>query len=396
MLKGKTILIGVTGSIAAYKTAYLCSMLKKQGAEVHVLLTKNGEKFVGSATFEALTHTPCLTDTFDQRVLPDIPHITLAEKADFMLIAPASADFIGKLAGGIADDMLTTCVLACQCKKMLAPAMNTNMFANPIVQENIQKLQRFGYTIIDPAVGYLACGTVGTGKMPEPEFLYDCIFRELFPKKDLIGKKILVTAGATIEPIDPVRYITNHSSGKMGCAVARAAMLRGAEVTLIAGKIETEIPPFVDTVHITSAKQMREAVVAKAKDMDIIIKAAAVADYAPASVAPEKIKKKDGTLTLELERNPDILKELGEQKKAGQILCGFAMETQNLVENAREKLNSKNLDIIAANSLRMEGAGFGGDTNVLTLLTKDGMKSLPKMSKFDAAMCLLDEILLLS
>ncbi len=396
MLKGKTILIGVTGSIAAYKTASLCSMLKKQGAEVHVMLTKNAEKFVGPATFEALTRTPCLTDTFDGRCLTEIPHISLAEKADLVLIAPASADVIGKIAGGIADDMLTSCLLACKCIRMAAPAMNTNMYTNEIVQDNIQKLQRFGYRIIDPAVGYLACGTVGAGKMPEPEFLFDCIVRELFPRKDLAGKKVLVTAGATIEPIDPVRYITNHSTGKMGCAVAQAAMLRGADVTLVAGKIETNLPPFVNTVRVTSAKEMRDAVMNAAGEMDIIVKAAAVADYAPVNVASEKIKKKDDTLTLELDRNPDILKELGDKKKPGQILCGFAMETQNLVENAREKLNGKNLDIIAANSLRIDGAGFGTDTNVLTLLTKSGMKKLPKMSKADAAMHLLDEIMLLS
>lgn len=396
MLKGKTILIGVTGSIAAYKTASLCSMLKKQGAEIHVMLTKNGEKFIGPATFEALTRTPCLTDTFDSRSLTEIPHISLAEKADLVLIAPASANIIGKIAGGIADDMLTSCILACKCVKMIAPAMNTNMYTNEIVQDNLRKLQQFGYSVIDPAVGYLACGTIGAGKMPEPAFLYDCIVRELFPRKDLAGKKVLVTAGATIEPIDPVRYITNHSTGKMGCAVARAAMLRGAAVTLVAGKLETAVPPFINTVRVTSAKEMRDAVMDLAPEMDIIVKAAAVADYAPSNVASEKIKKKDGTLTLELERNPDILQELGARKKAGQILCGFAMETQNLIENARAKLLNKNLDIIAANSLRIDGAGFASDTNVLTLLTKNEMKTLPKMSKDDAAMQLLDKIIALA
>lgn len=392
-LKDKTVLLGVTGSIAAYKTAYLTSALKKLGADVHVLMTPNGTNFVNPITFETLTGNKCLVDTFDRNFEFSVEHVSLAKKADVVMIAPATANVIGKLACGIADDMLTTTVMACKCKKFISPAMNTNMFENQVVQDNLEKLGGYGYEVIDPATGYLACGDTGKGKMPEPETLLNYIMREIACKKDLAGKKVLVTAGPTQEALDPVRYITNHSSGKMGYAIAEAAMLRGAQVTLVSGQTALEPPAFVEYVPIISAEDMFNAVTGRAEDMDIIIKAAAVADYRPATVADQKMKKKDEDLSIPLERTKDILKYLGEHKKEGQFLCGFSMETENMIANSRAKLEKKNLDMIAANSLRVEGAGFRGDTNVLTLITKDDERELELMSKRSAAMELLDAIL---
>ena len=393
MLKGKTVLLGITGSIAAYKSACLASALVKQHAEVHVLMTKNALNFINPITFETLTGNKCLVDTFDRNFEFAVEHVSLAEKADVFMIAPATANVIGKLANGIADDMLTTTVLACTCKKIVSPAMNTNMFRNAIVQDNLAKLERFGFEIVSPATGRLACGTVGEGKMPEPEVLLQYILKEAAFEKDLAGKKILVTAGPTQEALDPVRFITNHSSGKMGHAIAKIAALRGADVTLVSGRTALEPPMFVKTVPIVSAKDMFEAVTAVSDEQDIIIKAAAVADYRPVREAENKIKKSDGNLTIETERTDDILKYLGEHKKEGQFLCGFSMETENTLANSREKLAKKNLDMIAANDLRTEGAGFAGDTNVLTLITKEGETALELMSKEEAAARLLDHIL---
>ncbi len=393
MLKDKTVLLGVTGSIAAYKTASLASMLVKKHADVHVLMTKNACNFINPITFETLTGNKCLVDTFDRNFQFAVEHVSLAKKADVVMIAPASANVIGKLANGIADDMLTTTVMACRCKKLLSPAMNTAMFENPVTQDNLKKLSGYGYEIIDPASGYLACGDTGKGKMPEPADLLTYIERETALPKDMKGLKVLVTAGPTQEAIDPVRYITNHSSGKMGYAIARMSMLRGAEVTLVTGRTAISPPPFVKVIPIVTARDMYEAVTAVSDEMDIIIKAAAVADYRPAAVADDKIKKADGEMTIPLERTDDILQYLGDHKKPGQILCGFSMETRDLIENSRKKLSRKNLDLIAANNVKVEGAGFQGDTNVLTIISTDQEVSLPLMSKEDAAARLLDIIL---
>ncbi len=393
MLKNKTVILGVSGGIAAYKIPNLASMLVKQGCDVNVLMTENAAKFITPNTFEALTSNRCIIDTFDRNHPMEIKHISLASKADYLLIAPASANIIGKIANGIADDMLTTTAMACGCPIALAPAMNEKMYENPIVQENIKKLKSFGYTIIEPNVGYLACKAFGKGKMPEPEELYMYIERELAHKKDLSGVKLLVSAGPTIEPIDPVRYITNRSSGKMGYAIAKAAMLRGAEVTLVSGQTSLEPVPFVKSISVTCAEDMFNAITAVSEQQDIIIKAAAVADFTPKSVSNEKIKKSGEELTLSFKRTKDILKYLGEHKREGQFICGFAMETENMCENARAKLKSKKLDMIVGNNVKVEGAGFAGDTNVLTIITEKSELKLELMSKFDCADKLLDEII---
>ena len=393
MLEGKTVLLGVTGSIAAYKIASLASALKKRHADVHVLMTENATNFINPITFETLTGNKCLVDTFDRNFQFQVEHISIAKKADVVMIAPASANVIGKLAHGIADDMLTTTIMACKCKKFISPAMNTNMFENPVVQDNLKILEHYGYEVITPANGYLACGDTGAGKMPEPETLLAYIERETACEKDLKGKKILVTAGPTQEAIDPVRYITNHSSGKMGYAIAKTAMLRGADVTLVSGCTAIEPPMFVNLVPVVTAKDMYEAVTSISNEQDIIIKAAAVADYRPANVSDEKVKKREGQMSIELERTDDILKYLGEHKPTGQFLCGFSMETQNVIENSRAKLVKKNLDMVAANNVKVEGAGFQGDTNVLTLITREEEISLPLMTKEGAAGRLLDKIL---
>ena len=396
MLKGKTVLLGITGSIAAYKIAYLASALHKLHADVHVLMTENATNFINPITFETLTGNKCLVDTFDRNFQFQVEHVSIAKKADVVMIAPASANVIGKLANGLADDMLTTTVMACRCQKILAPAMNTAMYENPVVQDNIRKLQTYGYEVITPASGYLACGDTGAGKMPEPETLLEYILREAAFQKDLAGKKLLVTAGPTQEAIDPVRCLTNHSSGKMGYAIAKMAMLRGAEVTLVSGPTAIEPPLFVKVVPVTSARDMFEAVTGLSDEQDIIIKAAAVADYRPKQVSEDKVKKKDDQAFIELERTDDILKYLGQHKKQGQFLCGFSMETRDMIRNSRAKLEKKNLDMVAANNLKVEGAGFQGDTNVLTLITQDEEVSLPLMSKEDAALKILDQILLLT
>lgn len=396
MLKGKTVLLGITGSIAAYKIAYLASALHKLHADVHVLMTENATNFINPITFETLTGNKCLVDTFDRNFQFQVEHVSIAKKADVVMIAPASANVIGKLANGLADDMLTTTVMACRCQKILAPAMNTAMYENPVVQDNIRKLQTYGYEVITPASGYLACGHTGAGKMPEPETLLEYILKEAAFQKDLAGKKLLVTAGPTQEAIDPVRCLTNHSSGKMGYAIAKMAMLRGAEVTLVSGPTAIEPPLFVKVVPVTSARDMFEAVTGLSDEQDIIIKAAAVADYRPKQVSEDKVKKKDDQASIELERTDDILKYLGQHKKQGQFLCGFSMETRDMLRNSRAKLEKKNLDMVAANNLKVEGAGFQGDTNVLTLITQDEEVSLPLMSKEDAALKILDKILLLT
>ena len=395
MLKGKTVLLGITGSIAAYKIAYLASALHKLHADVHVLMTENATNFINPITFETLTGNKCLVDTFDRNFQFQVEHVSIAKKADVVMIAPASANVIGKLANGLADDMLTTTVMACRCQKILAPAMNTAMYENPVVQDNIRKLKNYGYEVITPASGYLACGDTGAGKMPEPETLLEYILKEAAFQKDLAGKKLLVTAGPTQEAIDPVRCLTNHSSGKMGYAIAKMAMLRGAEVTLVSGPTAIEPPLFVKVVPVTSARDMFEAVTGLSDEQDIIIKAAAVADYRPKQVSEDKVKKKDDQAFIELERTDDILKYLGQHKKQGQFLCGFSMETRDMIRNSRAKLEKKNLDMVAAN-LKVEGAGFQGDTNVLTLITQDEEVSLPLMSKEDAALKILDKILLLT
>ena len=395
MLKDKTVLLGVTGSIAAYKIANLASALKKLHADVHVLMTQNATNFIHPITFESLTGNKCLVDTFDRNFQFQVEHVSIAKKADVVMIAPASANVIGKIAHGIADDMLTTTVMACKCPIYVSPAMNTNMYENPILQDNLKILEKYGYHIITPASGYLACGDTGAGKMPEPEVLLQYIVQEIAFEKDLKGKKILITAGPTQEKIDPVRYITNHSSGKMGYALAKRAAMRGAEVTLVSGQVSIAPPPFVKVVSIVSAKDMFDAVTAVSDEQDIIIKAAAVADYRPAVVSDEKMKKKDDQMSIELERTDDILKYLGEHKKQGQFLCGFSMETQNMISNSRAKLEKKNLDMIAANNLKVEGAGFKTDTNVLTLITQNEEVSLDMMSKEDAAGVILDKILLM-
>lgn len=393
MLKGKCVVLAVTGSIAAYKIASLASMLKKLHADVQVLMTKNAENFINPITFETLTGNKCLVDTFDRNFQYSVEHVALAKKADVVLIAPASANCIGKLAHGIADDMLTTTIMACKCKKILAPAMNTNMFENPIVQDNLKTLEHYGFEIIESAYGYLACGDTGQGKMPEPELLLQHILRECAYEKDLKGKKILVTAGPTQEAIDPVRYITNHSTGKMGYAIAKVCMQRGAKVTLVSGPVNIPIPAFVSVVPVITAEDMFHEVTKRAPEQDIIIKAAAVADYCPKYVSTEKVKKKDGELSLEMKRSKDILAYWGEHKKKEQFLCGFSMETENMLENSRRKLEKKNLDMIVANNLKVEGAGFAGDTNVVTIITKDEEISLGKMTKEETAFEILNQIL---
>ena len=393
MLQGKTVLLGVTGSIAAYKIAYLASALKKLHAQVHVLMTENATNFINPITFESLTGNKCLVDTFDRNFQFQVEHVSIAKQADVVMIAPASANVIGKLAHGIADDMLTTTIMACKCKKIISPAMNTNMYENPIVQDNLAILQHYGYEVIEPASGYLACGDTGAGKMPEPEMLLEYILREIAKEKDLSGQKVLVTAGPTQEAIDPVRYITNHSSGKMGYALAKAAMLRGAQVTLVSGPCAIEPPPFVKLVPIVTAKEMFDAVTSVSFEQDIIIKAAAVADYRPAKVFDDKVKKQEGQMSIELEKTDDILQYLGDNRVPGQFLCGFSMETQNMLGNSRAKLGKKHLDMVAANNLKVAGAGFQGDTNVLTLITQDEDVSLQLMSKEEAANIILDKIL---
>ncbi len=393
MLKGKCVVLAVTGSIAAYKIANLASMLKKQHCDVHVLMTENATNFINPITFETLTGNKCLIDTFDRNFQFSVEHVALAKRAQVVMIAPASANVIGKLACGIADDMLTTTIMACKCKKFISPAMNVNMYENPIVQDNLDRLRRFDYEVIEPANGYLACGDTGAGKMPEPEVLYQYILRKIAMEKDLKGKKVLVTAGPTQEKIDPVRYISNHSTGKMGYAIAKVCMLRGAEVTLVTGKTSIAPPPFVKVVPIVSAQDMFEAVTTRADVQDLIIKAAAVADYRPSVTSDEKIKKKDGDMSIALERTNDILGYLGEHRRPGQVLCGFSMETSNMLENSRKKLEKKHVDMIAANNLKQAGAGFGTDTNVLTLITKDEVKELPMLSKEAAASSLIDELL---
>ena len=392
MLRGKTVILGVTGSIAAYKIATLASMLVKKQASVHVIMTKNATNFINPITFETLTGHKCLVDTFDRNFEFQVEHVSMAKQADVVMIAPASANVIGKLAHGLADDMLTTTLLACKCPKIVSPAMNTAMFENPIVQDNLKILEKYGYEVIQPASGYLACGDTGAGKMPEAETLYQYIERTLADPKDLIGKKVLVTAGPTQENIDPVRYITNHSSGKMGYAVAKAAMLRGADVTLVSGQTALTPPMFVKYVQITTAEEMYQEVTSRSDEQDIIIKAAAVADYRPKTVYENKVKKKEGQMAIELERTRDILAYLGEHKKENQFLCGFSMETENMIGNSRAKLQKKNLDMVAANNVKVEGAGFQGDTNVMTLITQDQEIALPLMSKEEVADKILDTI----
>lgn len=392
MLKGKTVILGVTGSIAAYKAANIASMLVKMNADVHVLMTENARNFINPITFETLTGHKCLIDTFDRNFNYNIEHVALGEKADIALIAPATANIIAKMAHGIADDMLSTTLLACRCKKIVAPAMNTNMYENPITQENIEKLRRLGMEIIEPDEGRLACLRVGKGKMPSEEVLVGHVLQEIQFEKDMAGKKVLVTAGATRENIDPVRFISNHSTGKMGYALATVAKRRGAQVTLISGYTNLVAPIGVNRIITESAADMFHAVKKRADDQDIIIKAAAVADYTPVSTSEQKIKKQDGSLTLDLTRTADILAWLGEHKRKGQFLCGFSMETENLLENSKKKLQKKNADMIVANSLRAEGSGFGTDTNAVTLISKDAIRELPLMSKEEAAFEILNEI----
>lgn len=392
MLRGKTVLLGVSSSIAAYKICDLARMLTKLGAEVHVSMTANAQNFVHPLTFETLTQHKCLIDTFDRNFEYSVEHVAIAKKADVVMIAPATANVIGKIANGIADDMLTTTVMACPCKKLIAPAMNHNMYHNPIVQENLEKLRRHGYEIVEPVRGMLANRDIGDGKLPDVDILLEHIIREAAFEKDLAGKKILVTAGATRESIDPVRFITNHSSGKMGFAVARAAMLRGAEVTVVAAHTDVEPPMFVNVVNVKSAEDMFNAVKEHLEESDIIVKAAAVADYTPVTVADNKIKKSDGDMSIPLKRTTDILAYIGEHKRAGQIVCGFSMETENVIENSRKKLTKKNCDMICANSVKKAGAGFGTDTNIITMITSDNDEELELMSKFDAANIILDKI----
>ena len=393
MLKGKTVVLGVTGSIAAYKIANLASSLVKLHADVQVIMTKNATNFINPITFETLTRNKCLVDTFDRNFQFNVEHVSLAKRADIFLVAPASANVIGKIANGIADDMLTTTIMACKCPKLISPAMNTNMYENPIVQDNLKKLEHYGYEIINPACGYLACGDTGAGKMPEPDVLLSYILRTIALEKDLKGTKVLVTAGPTREKLDPVRFITNHSTGKMGYAIAEHCMLRGADVTLISGPVSIAPPPFVKVIPVVSAKDMAEAVKSNFEEQQIIIKTAAVADYRPANVAEEKIKKKEGDNVLELERTEDILAYLGKHKKEGQFICGFSMETENMLENSRAKLERKNADMIVANNLKVAGAGFGTDTNVVTMITKDDCVELEMMSKQDVAGKIVDMIL---
>ena len=393
MLKGKTVVLAVSGSIATYKIASLASALGKLHADVQVLMTQNATNFINPITFETLTGNKCLVDTFERNFQYSVEHVALAKRADVVLVAPASANVIGKIANGIADDMLTTTVMACKCKKIISPAMNTQMFENPIVQDNLKKLERYGYEVIQPAVGLLACKDVGAGKMPEPETLLEYILREVAYEKDLKGKKILVTAGPTQEPIDPVRYLTNHSSGKMGYAIAKVCSMRGADVTLVSGKTAIKPPLFVDVVPVTTARDMYEAVTSRFDQQDIVIKAAAVADYRPKTISDQKVKKADGELSIEMERTDDILKYLGEHKREDQFLCGFSMETEHMLENSRKKLEKKNLDMIVANNVKVEGAGFAGDTNIVTLITKDDETQLPLLSKEETAVEIMNKIL---
>ena len=391
MLKGKTVLLGVTGGIAAYKAAALASALVKQHAAVEVVMTENATQFVTPLTFEQLTGRRTMVNTFDRNFSHQVEHISLAERTDLVIIAPATANVCAKLAHGLADDMLTTTVLACRCPKLIAPAMNTNMYENPVTQDNLDILRRYGWEVIEPASGRLACGAVGKGKMPEPEDLLQHILRHLAMPHDLKGKKVVVTAGPTQESLDPVRYLTNHSTGKMGYAIARMAMLRGADVTLISGPAAIAPPPFVQVVHVVSAQDMFEAVASHAPQADMIFKAAAVADYTPAEYNDNKIKKKDGDLSIPLQRTQDILKYLGEHRRDGQVICGFSMETENMLENSQAKLSKKNVDMICANNLKQSGAGFGVDTNVITVIKKDGYVELPLQSKEAAANEILNE-----
>ena len=393
MLKEKTILLGVTGGIAAYKSASLASRLVKAGAEVRVIMTEHATNFINPITFETLTGHKCITDTFDRNFEFQVEHVSLAKKADVIMVAPATANVIAKLAHGLADDMLTTTILASHAPKLIAPAMNTGMYENPVTQNNLALLKKYGMEVIEPAAGHLACGDEGKGKMPEPEILYEHILRSCACKQDMKGLKVLVTAGPTQEAVDPVRFLTNHSSGRMGYSIAKACMLRGADVTLVTGRTALTPPLFVDVVPVVSAKDMYDAVISRSNEMDIIIKAAAVADYRPVHVAEEKVKKSDDSFSLELERTDDILKYLGEHKKPGQFLCGFSMETENMLENSRKKLEKKHLDMIAANNLKVPGAGFETTTNIITIITPDSVKELELMSKDDAAFRLLDEIL---
>lgn len=392
MLEGKNVVLAVTGSIAAYKIANLASMLKKQKCKVTVMMTRNATNFINPITFETLTGNKCLVDTFDRNFQYSVEHVSLAKETDVVLVAPASANVIAKMAHGIADDMLTTTILACECKKIVAPAMNTHMYHNPIVQDNLKLLEKYGMEVIKPDYGYLACGDIGDGKMPSEEVLFSYIEREIGREKDLAGKKVLITAGPTREALDPVRFISNHSTGKMGYALAHAAMLRGALVTLVSGPVSLAKPLFVNTIDVVSAQEMYEAVMERAEAQDIFIMAAAVADYTPKEQAAEKMKKKDGELSMELCRTRDILQTVGDNHREDQFLCGFSMETENLLENSKAKLLKKHADMIAANSLRTEGAGFGTDTNVVTLITADTCKELPMLSKEETAHAILDKI----
>lgn len=393
MLKGKTVILGVSGSIAAYKSAMLASLLVKQHADVHVLMTRNAQQFINPITFETLTGNKCISDTFDRNFEFQVEHVSLAKRADLVIIAPASANVIGKIAGGIADDMLTTTVMACTCPRLVSPAMNTRMYENPVVQDNLKKLSGYGWQVITPASGYLACGDTGAGKMPEPEELLQWVLKEIALPKDMAGLHVLVTAGPTRESIDPVRYITNHSSGKMGYAVARNAMLRGASVTLVSGQTALKPVPFTDFVPVTTAQEMYEEVTSRFEQQDVVIKAAAVADYRPACVAEDKVKKGEGDMNIALERTQDILQYLGEHKRKDQFLCGFSMETRDMLENSRKKLKKKKLDMIVANNVKVKGAGFSGDTNVVTLITEDAEKEFSLMTKDEAAGHILDEII---
>ena len=393
MLSGKTVVVGVSGGIAAYKMANVVSKLKKLNADVHVILTEHACHFINPITFETLTNNKCLVDTFDRNFQFHVAHVSLGKKADVMLLAPATANVIGKVANGIADDMLTTSTMAMRCKVLVAPAMNTAMFRNPIVQDNLSKLERFGYTVIMPESGHLACGDTGEGKLPDEETLVDYVVQEIAHKKDMQGLKVMVSAGPTMEAMDPVRYISNHSTGKMGYELAKAAARRGAEVTLVSGKTNLPAPRFVETIPVTSARDMFDVFQSRFLDYDIIIKAAAVADYRPKQVAEEKIKKKDGDLFLELERNPDIIQYMGQRRREGQFLCGFSMETEHMLENSRAKLAKKNMDMIVANNLKQAGAGFGTDTNIVTLITKDSEEQLEQMTKEEVSNVIFDRIL---
>ena len=396
MLKGKTVLLGVTGGIAAYKAAYLASALVKLHANVEVVMTQHATQFIAPLTFEQLTGNRCMVDTFDRNFAHQVEHIALADRTDLVLIAPATANVCAKLAHGLADDMLTTTVLACTCPKLIAPAMNTHMLENPVTQDNLDLLRHYGWEVISPASGRLACGAVGSGKLPEPDLLIQHILRAIALPHDLTGKKVLVTAGPTQEALDPVRYLTNHSSGKMGYAIAKTAMLRGAQVTLVSGPTSISPPPFVEVVEVVSAQDMFQAVTSRQEQADFIFKAAAVADYTPADYSDDKVKKREGDLPIPLKRTQDILKHLGEHRRPDQIICGFSMETRDMLENSRVKLEKKNVDMICANNLKVDGAGFGVDTNVITLITRDRVEELPLLSKEAAAGRILDRAIALA